>query len=91
MCCIKKILGGTALLGILIYSQLKSANCITEEELHRIMDHADKLYDSNKIQEALKYLEPYSESSSAEILWRLARVCYKVCTSTDSTCSQLAY
>lgn len=38
----------------------------------------DRLYDSNKMKEALAYLERHSGSTDAEILWRLARLCYKV-------------
>ena len=75
----QKVLGGTVLFGVLIYSELKSAKCTSmDEQVPQIVEHADILYDSNRMQEALKYLEHYSESTSAEVLWRLARVCYKV-------------
>ena len=39
---------------------------------------ADQLYNANKMKEGLVYLEKHSDSTEAEILWRLARFCYKV-------------
>ena len=49
-----------------------------DEQTNKIIGQADQLYDSNQWKEALAYLEQYSESTNAEVLWRLARLCYKV-------------
>ena len=60
-----------------------------EEEQARTRDairQADDLYEQNKMVEALRLLERYGEEgssnrssrSNAEVLWRLARLCYKV-------------
>ena len=63
-------------------SQLKTLNAAsakaTEENLAQTIEVVDRLYDANKMEEALVYLEKYSDSTEAEILWRLARLCFKV-------------
>ena len=63
-------------------SQVKTLNAASakaaKESLSQTIEVADRLYDSNKMEEALSYLEKHSDSSDAEILWRLARLCYKV-------------
>ena len=64
-------------------SQLKtlnaaSANKTAQETLAQTIEVVDRLYDENKMVEALAYLEKFSESTEADILWRLARLCFKV-------------
>lgn len=49
-----------------------------KQPFSEIIQEVDKLYDNNKMKEALTYLERHSESVEAEVLWRLARLCYKV-------------
>lgn len=49
-----------------------------DEQTDKIIGQADQLYDSNQWKEALAYLEQYAESTNVEVLWRLARLCYKV-------------
>ena len=49
-----------------------------DDQVETVISHVDKLYDSNKMREAMEYLEKYSETTDPELLWRLARVCYKV-------------
>ena len=56
-----------------------------KQELSRIIRTVDNLYDEDKMKEALAYLERYSDSTEAEILWRLARLCHKV-SLTPHTC-----
>jgi hypothetical protein len=51
---------------------------VEDEQTDKIIGQADQLYDSNQWKEALAYLEQYAESSNVEVLWRLARLCYKV-------------
>lgn len=51
---------------------------VEEQTERKIISQADQLYDSNQWKEALAYLEQYAESSNVEVLWRLARLCYKV-------------
>ena len=53
--------------------ELEEEQCLVE-----VIRIVDELYCSNKMKEALAYLEKYSESEETEILWRLARLCYKV-------------
>ncbi len=85
--------GAGVLLSAVAYgsSQLKTLNAASakaaKEDLSQTIEVADRLYDSNKMEEALAYLEKYSESSEAEILWRLARLCFKVCGSSYCCCS----
>lgn len=49
-----------------------------ERALQDTLQVVDQLYEENKMKEALTYLERCSDSPEAEILWRLARLCYKV-------------
>lgn len=49
-----------------------------EQALENTIQEVDRLYDQNKMKEALAYLERCSDSPEAELLWRLARLCYKV-------------
>lgn len=49
-----------------------------EQALKNTIQVVDKLYDENKMKEAFTYLERCSDSPEAELLWRLARLCYKV-------------
>ena len=49
-----------------------------EDALADTVRVVDRLYDENKMKEALDYLERHSDSTDAEILWRLARLCFKV-------------
>lgn len=64
--------------------QLKTLNAasasspVKKQRLSMTLVKVDTLFDENKMTEALAYLEPYGDSSEAEILWRLARLCYKV-------------
>lgn len=49
-----------------------------DDQVETIISHVDNLYDSNKMREAMEYLEKYNETTDPELLWRLARVYYKV-------------
>ena len=49
-----------------------------ERGLRDTLEVTDRLYGENKMKEALTYLERCSDSPEADILWRLARLCYKV-------------
>lgn len=49
-----------------------------EDALTGTIRVVDTMYDQNKMKEALAYLERHSDSTEAEILWRLARLCFKV-------------
>jgi len=51
---------------------------LSQKDLKNVLDTVDKLYEANKMEDGLAYLERYSYSDNAEILWRLARLCYKV-------------
>lgn len=55
-----------------------AATSVQDEQTGKIICQADQLYDSNQWKEALAYLEQYADSSDVEVLWRLARLCYKV-------------
>ena len=50
----------------------------TQNQLPQILQHVDRLYEENQMQEALAYLEPLAHWEEGEVLWRLARLCYKV-------------
>ena len=50
----------------------------SHDQLPQILRHVDQLYEDNQMQEALAYLEPLAQREEAEVLWRLARLCYKV-------------
>ena len=43
-----------------------------------ILQNADELYSSNKMEELYELLSKHKDSSDVEIRWRLARVCYKL-------------
>lgn len=65
----------------------------SHNQLPQILQHADQLYGDNKMQEALAYLETLAHWEEAEVLWRLARLCYKVgkyYTSTQEEARELA-
>ena len=51
---------------------------VVNDRLEDVLQHADELYEGNKMRETLTYLEQHSDSTDAELLWRLARICYKV-------------
>ena len=58
---------------------LKASSGKVRKPAHsEIIQQVDKLYEENKMKEALAYLEKHSDSTEAEVLWRLARLCYKV-------------
>lgn len=69
-------LGGTALLAVLGSGSAMATS--VEDQVDKIVSEADQLYDSNRWKEALAYLENYADSTDAEVLWRLSRLCYKV-------------
>ena len=48
------------------------------EQLPEVLARADQLYQGNKMPEALTYLRQFDQQEEAELLWRLARLCYKV-------------
>ena len=48
------------------------------DQLPSIVSHVDVLYEENKWTEALEYLQQFNQLEEAEVLWRLARLCYKV-------------
>lgn len=66
------------------YNQVQ--NGLSKTDVREIVDTVDRLYDANKMEEGLTFLEKYSDSNEAEILWRLARLAYKV---LNYSCSQL--
>lgn len=70
-------LGGSALLAVLGPTTTAMTTSL-EEQTDKIVTQADQLYDSNRWREALTYLEQYADSTDVEVLWRLARLCYKV-------------
>ncbi len=51
---------------------------VMEDRVQVTIQHVDNLYDSNKWREALTYLEQHRDTADPELLWRLARLCYKV-------------
>lgn len=51
---------------------------LEEHSLVQVVELVDELYLRNKMKEALTCLEEHGDSQEAEILWRLARLCYKV-------------
>ena len=61
---------------------------LSQKELKNVLDTVDRLYDANKMEEGLAYLEKYSVTDNAEVLWRLARLCYKVSISPRLTIQQ---
>ena len=75
---------GAALFAALSCPTMAAAAAVTnrsveeDEQTDKIINQADQLYDSNQWKEALAYLEQYAESTNVEVLWRLARLCYKV-------------
>ncbi len=61
------------------HKTLSAASAKTaKENLSQTIEVVDRLYDENKMVEALAYLEKFSDSSEADILWRLGRLCHKV-------------
>lgn len=55
----------------------------TKDQLPHILEDVDRLYESNKMREALEILEPLGregkeEEEKVDVLWRLTRLCYKV-------------
>lgn len=72
--------GGAALFAALspTSAAMAAAASSVKEQTEKIIVQADQLYDSNQWKEALAYLEQYADSNNVEILWRLARLCYKV-------------
>lgn len=56
-----------------------------EDALSDTIRVVDRLYDENKMKDALAYLESHSDSPEAEVLWRLARLYFKV----SDLCGQL--
>lgn len=71
--------GGATLFAVLTpTSTVMAAASGEDEQTQKIIGQADQLYDSNQWKEALAYLEQYADSRNAEVLWRLARLCYKV-------------
>lgn len=80
-------MSGTGLLLSVAFgsTQLKTLNAAStpavkpeKRGLRDTLDVVDRLYEENKMKEALAYLERCSDSPEAEILWRLARLCNKV-------------
>jgi len=51
---------------------------VVDDKLQASIQHADALYEENQLTEALNYLEHFNDSEDPEVLWRLARICYKV-------------
>jgi hypothetical protein len=70
--------GSTQLMTLNAASPVRSAVKPEEEGVRNTLRVVDRLYEENKMKEALTYLERCSDSPEAEILWRLARLCYKV-------------
>ena len=53
----------------------------TKEQLPWLLKEVDRLYENDKMREALELLQPLGEEGEGEeveALWRLARLCYKV-------------
>lgn len=69
--------GSTRLSPLRAAGETTEGHCTTTSA--ETIRQVDLLYKSNKMKEALVYLERHSDSNDAEILWRLARLCYKVC------------
>ena len=79
---VSQALGGSALLAVLSGSS-SAMSTSADEQTDKIVGQADQLYEANQWREALTYLEQYAASTSAEVLWRLARLCYKVSLSAQ--------
>ena len=76
---VPQALSGGALLAVLsAQTRTTAMTTSVEEQTDRITGQADQLYEANQWREALTYLEQYNESTNVEVLWRLARLCYKV-------------
>ena len=79
-----------ALSGTALFAVLGSGSAMTtslEDQLEKIVAEADRLYDSNRWREALEYLEQYASSTDVQVLWRLARLCYKVGRCAPTLCA----
>ena len=53
----------------------------TKEQLPWLLKEVDRLHDNDKMSEALELLQPLGEEGEGEeveVLWRLARLCFKV-------------
>jgi tetratricopeptide (TPR) repeat protein len=53
------------------------ADCTTQPLVSEIVARADELYEANQMREGLSYLKQYAHLDEVEVLWRLARLCYK--------------
>ena len=73
---VTQALGGSALLAVFCSPRAMATS--VDQQVDKITAEADQLYDSNRWKEALTYLEQYADSTDVEVLWRLARLCYKV-------------
>lgn len=51
---------------------------LAKKDLSRIILTVDQLYEANEMEKALDFLERYCESREVEVLWRLARLSFKV-------------
>lgn len=72
------VMAATIALG-LTQTQVAQAT-VVEDRIQGVVQYVDGLYDSNKWKEALTYLEQHKDTNNHELLWRLARLCYKVGT-----------
>ncbi len=70
-------MAATLTLGLAHSSVAQAA--MVEDRIQLVIQQVDSLYDSNKWRDALSYLEHHRDTSDPELLWRLARLCYKVC------------
>ncbi len=80
------VMTATLALGL---SQTKVAKATVVEDrvqgvVQHVVQHVDGLYDNNKWKEALTYLEQHRDTNNHELLWRLARLCYKVYRKTSN-------
>lgn len=76
---ILKVGAATALLMAPLFQFKRTARASTVHlQLPTILQQADVLYKEDKMREGLQLLEPHESMGEAEVLWRLARFCYKV-------------
>ena len=68
----------TAVSGVLVVTGGVVTAASEQERLPDVLARADQLYKENKMPEALSYLRQFDTQEEAELLWRLARLCYKV-------------
>ena len=63
----------------------KQDSDIVDEDLERIIQVADNLFDRNEFVQLLQHLTEYEEHNEPRLLWRLGRACYKVAVAKETS------